>query len=71
MLQVNEKIKGALLERKTLKYEGPRMRPLPPPQPRPEGGRPRKEKVITKPGDPKLQPYNWKTFSMGIGLGGN
>ncbi|KAH3778153.1 hypothetical protein DPMN_179606 [Dreissena polymorpha] len=68
---VNSKVKTALLDRKSLKYDGPRMQPLPPPQPKPSyGGRGiRKEGVITTPG--KQSSTNWRTFSMGIGLGGN
>lgn len=68
---VNSKVKTALIDRKTLRYEGPRMMPLPPPQPKPQyGGRGiRREKLITPPG--KKKSTNWRTFSSGIGLGGN
>ncbi|KAL4219087.1 Tetratricopeptide repeat protein 16 [Mactra antiquata] len=68
---VNSKVKSALLDRKTLKYDGPRIQPLPPPQPKPQfGGRGvRRERMITPPG--KKKSTNWKSFNMGIGLGGN
>ncbi|XP_060590899.1 tetratricopeptide repeat protein 16-like isoform X2 [Ruditapes philippinarum] len=68
---VNTKIKSALFDRKTLKYDGPRMLPLPPPKPKPQyGGKGvRREKLITPPG--KKKSTNWRTFSSGIGLGGN
>jgi hypothetical protein len=47
------------------------MLPLPPPKPKPQyGGKGvRREKLITPPG--KKKSTNWRTFSSGIGLGGN
>lgn len=69
--EVNSKVKSALLERRSLKYTGARVQPLPPPNPKPTyGGHSiRKEKVIPA---GKQRPYNWKQFnSLGIGLGGN
>lgn len=68
--QVNVKVKAALFDRKTLKHDGPRLKPLPPPEPKPTyGGRNMRKESVIKSG--KQKSTNWRTFSMGIGLGGN
>ncbi|KAJ8300257.1 hypothetical protein KUTeg_021776 [Tegillarca granosa] len=69
--QVKEELKGALHDRKTLKYAGARVGPMPPPMEKPHYGglkfqRERRIKSPTLLG--KKQSYNWKKFSMGIGL---
>jgi len=63
-------VKTALFDRKSLRHGGPRLKPLPPPHPKPQyGGRAiGRDKVLTP---VKKGSTNWKTFSMGIGLGGN
>ncbi|XP_033728912.1 tetratricopeptide repeat protein 16-like isoform X2 [Pecten maximus] len=68
--QVHMDIKSSLRERKSLKYEGPRVQPLPPPMAKPRYGGLRKERLIKSPGsgEKKRSSTNWKQFSMGIGL---
>jgi len=68
--QVHHEIKSVLQDRRTLKYEGPRMQPLPPPSMKPRYGGLRKERLITGPGSAVAKKStNWKQFSMGIGIG--
>ncbi|XP_056011713.1 tetratricopeptide repeat protein 16-like isoform X2 [Ostrea edulis] len=69
--QVHEEVTVAFKDRRTLRYDGARVQPLPPPAPKPQSQKspPRerfikdvlgvKQKVIT---------YNWRKFTMGIGL---
>lgn len=68
--QVHMEIKSSLRERKSLKYDGPRVQPLPPPMAKPRYGGLRKERLIKSPGsgEKKKSSTNWKQFSMGIGL---
>lgn len=58
--KVEFKVKDALTKRKTLKYMGARIQPLPPPQPPPI----RQKKKVALAG---RGAYNWRTFSLGIG----
>lgn len=61
-------MKSALSDRKSLKYNGPRLKPLPPAMEKPSSGRyVRKENLVLD----KKSNY-WKQFSLGIGVkGGN
>ncbi|XP_046370324.2 tetratricopeptide repeat protein 16-like isoform X1 [Haliotis rufescens] len=66
--KANTRVKDAMFNRKTLKYNGPRMAPLPPPTSQPRYGSLsiRKHHVVT----PELgqqKGYSWRTFSLGVG----
>ncbi|KAK3728661.1 hypothetical protein RRG08_041846 [Elysia crispata] len=58
--KVEFKVKDALTKRKTLRYMGARIQPLPPPQP--PAVRQKKKPAVHGRG-----AYNWRTFSLGIG----
>ncbi|XP_067660873.1 tetratricopeptide repeat protein 16-like isoform X1 [Haliotis asinina] len=66
--KANTRVKDAMFNRKTLKYNGPRMAPLPPPSSQPRYGSlsMRKHHVVT----PELghqKGYSWRTFTLGVG----
>ncbi|KAK3088668.1 hypothetical protein FSP39_022127 [Pinctada imbricata] len=71
---VKDEIQSALKERKSLRYGGPRVQPLPPPSVKPTygGASFRKEKMKPASDLPKKKgsgiTYSWKQFSQGIGL---
>lgn len=72
IFQIHEEVSVALLDRKTLRYEGARVQPLPPPAPKPNSQRapPPRERFIKDAfgGKQKVMTYNWRRFTMGIGL---
>lgn len=72
VFQVHEEVSVALLDRKSLRYEGARVQPLPPPAPKPNSQKapPPRERFIKDAfgGKQKVMTYNWRRFTMGIGL---
>ncbi|XP_061164598.1 tetratricopeptide repeat protein 16-like isoform X1 [Saccostrea echinata] len=69
---VQEEVSVALKERKSLRYDGARVQPLPPPAPNPNSQKapPPRERFIKDAfgGKQKVMTYNWRKFTMGIGL---
>ena len=72
VFQIHEEVSVALLDRKSLRYEGARVQPLPPPAPKPNAQKPPppRERFIKDAygGKQKVMTYNWRKFNMGIGL---
>ncbi|KAL8608187.1 hypothetical protein ACOMHN_016642 [Nucella lapillus] len=69
--KVELEVKDALINRRSLRYQGSRIQPLPPPLPHPHHGTQLKGRnPVVSPAmrGRKKGAYNWRTFSLGIGL---
>ena len=67
--KVETQVKDALNNRKSLRYNGARIQPLPPPTSRPRYGTLQgRRQILTTAGDRKHKSSTgWKTFSLGLG----
>lgn len=70
VLQVEVEVKDALVNRRSLRYQGSRIQPLPPAAPHPRYGSQLKGRApaVSPAMRRKKGTYNWRTFSLGIGL---